>query len=125
MTGINIQSPWSYLLIRGIKTIETRTYPLPIKYANQELALIETPGKTGKFKSRIIGKITFSHSFKYQDHLEWYMDYNKHRVDSKSIYAWNYKKPKYGWVVSNINFFNQPVDPPKRRGIIFTKGCLT
>lgn len=123
--GINIQSPWAYLLVHGIKTVETRTYPLPVKYMNKELALIETPGPKGKFKSRIIGTITFSHTFKYNDELEWKMDYPKHRVDCDSpLYGWNKNKSKYGWVVSNVKPFKNPVDPPKRRGIIFSKGCL-
>ena len=64
MTGINIQTPWSELLINGDKSVETRSYPLPEKYMGEELALIETPGRYGRFKARIIGTITFSHSFK-------------------------------------------------------------
>ena len=67
MIGINIQAPFAELLINLEKCVETRTYPLPLKYEGEELALIETPGKTGKFKARIIGTITFSHSFKYEN----------------------------------------------------------
>jgi len=123
VTGINIQSPWAYLLVRGIKSVETRTYPLPVKYAGEPLLLIETPGKSRKFKSRIIGEITFSHSFKYKDELDWKMDYNRHRVDSSSpLYSWNDKKPKYGWVVSNIKEYDEPLQINCRKGIIFTTG---
>ena len=126
MQGINIQAPWSTFLINGVKTVETRSYPLPKKYEGIELALIETPGKTGRFKSRIIGTITFSHSFKYKDQLQWDMDYNRHRVLSDDpLFDWNDDKPKYGWAVSNIVKFNDPVDPPKKRGIVFASGCLT
>lgn len=124
MQGINIRSPWSTLLINGVKTVETRSYALPTKYEGVELALIETPGKSRQFKTRIIGTITFSHSFQYKDQLQWYMDYNRHRVPSDDLlFAWN-DKPKYGWVVSNVKVFNVPIDPPKKRGIIFTSGCL-
>lgn len=123
MTGINIQAPWAYLLVRGIKSVETRTYPLPVKYAGEPLLLIETPGKSRKFKSRIIGEITFSHSFKYKDELDWKMDYNRHRVDSSSpLYSWNDKKPKYGWVVSNIKEYDEPFTINCRKGIVFTTG---
>ena len=102
MIGINIQYPWSELLINLDKCVETRTYPLPEKYEGEELALIETPGKIGKFKARIIGTITFSHSFKYENMQEWISDYNRHRVEQDSLFGWNEDKDKYGWVVSQI-----------------------
>lgn len=125
MIGINIQSPWSSLLINGVKSVETRTYHLPEKYIGEELALIETPGKKGKFKSRIIGTITFSHSFKYPDKQAWIDDYNRHKVeDNNEDYGWIENKPKYGWVVSDIKKFDNPISPPKKRGIVFTKNCL-
>lgn len=123
MTGINIQSPWADLLINGIKSVEIRTYPLPVKYAGEPLLLIETPGKSRKFKSRIIGEITFSHSFQYKDELEWKMDYNRHRIDSScSLYSWNDNKPKYGWVVSHFRAYDEPMIINCRKGIIFTTG---
>lgn len=123
MTGINIQSPWANLLVNETKTVETRSYSLPKKYECVELALIETPGKNGNFKSRVIGTITFSHSFRYNDELEWSMDHNRHKVNADSLYGWN-DKPKYGWVVSTVKKFEQPIEITKRKGIIFTTGIL-
>lgn len=124
MTGLNIQTPWSSLLIDGLKSVETRTYALPKKYQRVELALIETPGKSAKFKSRIIGTITFNHSFQYPDEQSWKDDYQRHRVEEgDGNYRWNENKPKYGWVVRNFKKFDKPIDPPKRRGIIFTLNC--
>jgi hypothetical protein len=123
MTGVNIQTPWSELLINEIKSVETRTYPLPEKYAGEELALIETPGRYGCFKARIIGTITFSHSFKYPDQKAWQDDYNRHCVAvDDPIYNWKENKPKYGWVVSKVTKFDKPLDIRKRKGIIFTSG---
>lgn len=124
MIGINIQQPWADMLVNGDKTVETRSYHIPEKYIGETLAVIETPGKKGKFKSRIIGTITFSHSFKYNDKNEWISDYNRHKVneDNKN-YGWNDSKNKYGWVVSNVTKLENPVDPPKKRGIIFVNGC--
>lgn len=124
MTGINIQTPWSKLLIDGEKTVETRSYHIPEKYMGETLALIETPGKRGKFKSRIIGTITFSHSFKYPDKQSWIDDYNRHKVsEDDQDYGWKYYKDKYGWVVSNVTKLENPLDPPTKRGIIFVSGC--
>lgn len=123
MTGINIQTPWSELLINGDKSVETRSYPLPEKYVGEELALIETPGRYGRFKARIIGTITFSHSFKYPDQRAWQDDYNRHCVVvDDPIYNWKDDKPKYGWVVGRVKKFKNPVDITKRKGIIFTTG---
>lgn len=124
MTGLNVQTPWSFLLINGYKSVETRSYPLPEKYEGVELVLIETPGKYGRFKSRIIGTITFSHCFKYPDKQSWIDDYNRHKVEEfDEFYSWNPDKPKYGWVVSNITKFDNHIAAPKKKGIIFTKNC--
>ena len=122
MTGINIQSPWSSLLINEDKCVETRSYPLPKKYEGEELALIETPGKSGDFRARIIGTITFSHSFQYPNEQAWIEDYNRHRVDrADKEYGWQNHKEKWGWVVSDINKFDDFQQAPKNKGIIFTK----
>jgi hypothetical protein len=121
MTGLNIQTPWSELLINGVKTVETRSYPLPEKYVGEEIALIETPGRYGRFKARIIGTITFSHSFKYPDQKAWQDDHNRHCVAiDDPIYNWKDDKPKYGWVVCSVNKFDEPLDISVKRGIIFT-----
>lgn len=125
MNGINIQIPWSSLLISGLKSVETRSYPIPAKYEGVELALIETPGKSRKFKSRIIGTITFSHSFKYPDKTSWIDDYNRHKVeDHDPMFGWKDNKPKYGWVVSKINKFEEPVYLSKKQGRVFVSNCL-
>lgn len=124
MTGLNIQTPWSRLLINEQKCVETRSYALPKRYEGVELALIETPGKVGRFKSRIIGTITFSHSFKYPDKQSWIDDYNRHKVEENDdLFKWNDNKSKYGWVVCSVKKFDAPIDITKRKGIIFTKGC--
>jgi hypothetical protein len=124
MVGLNIQTPWSFLLINGDKSVETRSYPLPSKYEGVPLALIETPGKYGRFKSRIIGTITFSHSFQYPDKQSWIDDYNRHKVEEGDEFCyWNKDKKKYGWVVSNIEKFDKPVSAPEKKGIVFTKNC--
>jgi hypothetical protein len=121
MNGINIQIPWSRLLINGDKSVETRSYPLPKKYEGVELALIETPGKYGRFKSHIIGIITFSHSFQYPDKQAWIDDYNRHKVEEGDEFCdWNENKKKYGWVVASINKFDNHIPISKKnRGIVF------
>ena len=124
MVGLNVQSPWSTLLINGQKTVETRSYRLPTRLEGVELALIETPGKSTKFKSRIIGTITFSSCIQYVSKEQWQSDESRHKVDTNNkLYCWK-DKPKFGWIVKSVKKFENPVDPPAKRGIIYAKDCL-
>ena len=124
MRGLNVQSPWSTLLINGQKTVETRSYTLPQRLEGVELALIETPGKSAKFKSRIIGTITFSGCIQYSSKEQWESDESRHKVDTNDmLYSWK-DKPKFGWIVQSVKKFKNPVDPPAKRGIIYAKNCL-
>jgi len=122
--GLNVRSPWSTLLINGQKSVETRSYTLPQRLEGVELALIETPGKSAKFKSRIIGTITFSGCIQYSSKEQWESDESRHKVDiNDSLYGWK-DKPKFGWIVQSVKKFKNPVDPPAKRGIIYAKNCL-
>ena len=118
--GINIQWPISQLIFEGKKTIETRTYSLPSTYLNKPILLIETPGKKGGFKSRIIAEIRFTSSFLYKDSLDFYLDQDLHFVSPHSEWAWK-DKPKYGWKVEVIKKIDPPIECLKR-GITFRKG---
>lgn len=118
-TGINIQWPISEEITSGRKTIETRTYSLPEKYINQEMLLIETPGKSQAFKSRIVAIIQFTSSTEYKSKAEFYKDTHKHLVDKDSPWAWKDKK-KYGWEVRVIKKFPSPIEFSKKKGIVFT-----
>lgn len=88
------------------------------------MALIETPGPTRDFKSRVIGFVTFSRCFRYKNKKDFYKDYPRHKVDPKSPWAWSDEKPKWGWEVSRV----EPISPPrnlrKRPGIIYTKSTI-
>lgn len=120
-TGINIQYPISQLIVDGKKTIETRTYPIPEKYLNQEMLLIETPGKEGKFKARIIAIIKFTKCFQYKTKKEFYSQSDKHCVTKDSTWAWN-DGDKWGWEVFVLKKINPPQDYLDRKGIKFTLG---
>ncbi len=120
-TGINIQYPISQAIVEGKKTIETRTYPIPAHLVNQELLIIETPGKEGKFTARIIGSVVFGESFQYKTADAFYADTPKHLVTPDSVWAFSSKKPKFGWTVSQVRAFKKPLPAPKKKGIKFTK----
>lgn len=118
-TGINIQWPISEEITSGRKTIETRTYPIPEKYLNQEMLLIETPGKSKEFKSRIVAIIKFTSCKGYKNKAEFYTDTSKHLVDENSPWAWKDKK-KFGWEIEVVKKLPFPLDYTKRKGIVFT-----
>jgi hypothetical protein len=127
--GINIQWPWSQLLLTGKKTIETRSYPLPEKYKNVELAVIETPGLNGRresgiLKARIIGTITFSGSIRYSTKAEWLRDQDQHLVPRDSnLFRFSSEKDKWGWVVKEYKSFRHHKQPSLKRGIVFAREC--
>lgn len=121
-TGINIQYPISQMILNGIKTIETRTYPIPKKFLNKEMAFIETPGKNGKFKARVIAIITFTDCFQYKNKKEFYADIKRHCVSTDSDWAWN-DGEKWGWKFKIIYVFKTPI-PCTSRGIIYRKNII-
>lgn len=120
-TAINIQYPISELILSGEKTIETRTYPIPKKYIGVPLLVVETPGKNGDFKARIVGIIQFQESFKYKDKKAFYKDESKHKVNPTSPWRWD-KKAKWGWPIKSIKRFKKSQVAEFKKGIIFTAG---
>ena len=115
--GINIQWPISELILSGEKTIETRTYPIPKKYINQEMVLIETPGPKGKFKARTRAIIKFTDCFQYKSKKAFYADFERHRVSKNSSWAWR-DKPKWGWSIDLIQ--RVPLKTISKKGITYT-----
>lgn len=124
LLGINIQFPISRLILDGTKTIETRTYPIPSEYIGQEMAIIETPGKDGGFKSRVVGVVRFGESFPYESEKDFYKDSLRHRVTKDSPWRWDAQKPKWGWPILAVVRFDSEIAPPPRRGIKYTRSVL-
>ncbi len=121
LTGLSVQWPISGLILSGEKTVETRTYPLAKSYLNQEMLIIETPGKRGAFQARVVAIVRFTNCFQYKNSREFYADIKRHHVSPKSDWAWNNKKPKWGWEIEIVKKFDSPIKPSKRVGIIYTK----
>lgn len=120
-TGINIQWPISEYITSGKKTIETRTYPIPKQYLNEEMLLVETPGPKGKFKARITAIIKFTNCFKYKTKKSFYEDTPKHLVEKNSPWAWK-DKEKWGWEVEIIKVISPSKPVGNKRGIVYRKG---
>jgi len=122
-TGINVQYPISQLIVEGNKTIETRTYPIPEQYLNKEMVLVETPGKTGKFKARVIAIIKFTECFQYKSKKEFYANSDKHCITRDSSWAWE-DGEKWGWAVSIVQVFKFPIILNCQKGIVYTKNIV-
>ncbi len=120
LTGINIQWPISEDIVSGRKIIETRTYPIPQQYLNQEMLMIETPGKAKNFKSRIVALIKFTSCKEYKSKSDFYKDVEKHLVDKNSPWAWK-EKAKFGWEVEIIKIYFPPIEFKGKKGIVYTK----
>lgn len=127
--GINVQWPWSQLLLSGKKSIETRSYKIPEKYLNVDLALIETPGRLGRLKennvsTQIVGIVRFSKCFRYESLEQWAADKNKHLVPlDDHDFAFVEGEAKWAWMVSKIVRLERPAPAPVPRGIVFAKEC--
>ena len=126
--GINIQWPWSRLIVDGTKNVETRRYPIPSHYLDVPLAIIETPGPRGKsegqvLKAQIIGIVCFKRSFRYSTVAEWRTDFQRHKVSADSQYRFDPKRETWGWEVKSVRKLAKPLPAPSKRGIVFTKSC--
>lgn len=115
--GINIQWPISELILTGEKTVETRTYPIPEKYLNKEMVLIETPGPKGKFKARTRAIIIFTECFQYKNKKNFYADFDRHKVEKGSVWDWK-DRPKWGWKLVKVKLID--AISVKKKGIKFT-----
>lgn len=119
LPGLNVQAPWSRLLLERKKTIETRTYEIPQKYLRQDFWLIETPGTEGNFKARIIGTIRFSGWKEYFSAEEFYSDSDAHLItENNLLFRWRADSKKYGWIVEHVSSVPE-FDAPHPRGIIY------
>jgi hypothetical protein len=125
--GINIQWPWSRLILSGEKTVETRHYPIPQKYIGQPLAIIETPGpkKEGSpRRSQIIGVVVFSTCFAYTSENKWKSDKRRHLVPGNHAqFSFDKEKTKWGWEIESVHTLKKPIRPPKKRGLLYTTQC--
>lgn len=113
----------------GEKTVETRGYPLPERYLNKNLALIETQGGRPKGSSetqaRITGVVRFSSCFRYESVAEWAKDSKRHKVKpADPNFRFDATDEKWGWKIDMIVQVDPPVAPPKRRGIKYAKKCI-
>eukprot|EP00596_Hydrurales_sp_CCMP1899_P001278 CAMPEP_0119053206 /NCGR_PEP_ID=MMETSP1177-20130426/74277_1 /TAXON_ID=2985 /ORGANISM="Ochromonas sp, Strain CCMP1899" /LENGTH=116 /DNA_ID=CAMNT_0007033089 /DNA_START=241 /DNA_END=588 /DNA_ORIENTATION=+ len=108
---LEVQSPFSQLILNGRKCIETRAYPLPLELVNVKILLCESQaGENGVscigdevYEAQegimIIGEIFVSFCKEYKSQDEWDKEREKHQVPEGSSYGWvpTEMGKKYGW----------------------------
>ncbi|CAE7516076.1 unnamed protein product, partial [Symbiodinium natans] len=127
LCGLNVQYPWSRLLMAGRKTMEVRKYALG-KYrcfsAGEQLFLIETLGSgstqgamvdiamaPAPLKAQVLGVIVFAGSIEFEN----YDHFDAHRSDTLieqgRFYDWGTSEPQtlFGWYVQHVRAFKRPV----------------
>src|SRR4051812_5402644 len=116
LPGLNVQVPWCDLILSGKKTVETRKYPCPKKYLSKPVLLVETPGKNGVFKARIVGIAWFKETFQYRDQKHFERDVKLHRVDEASDFSWSNQPNRWGWRIEKSAKLAKPIAAPAKRG---------
>ena len=128
LRGLNIQWPFSQLLLVGIKTQEVRKYDLGergICYKDTAMWLVETPGDSSRAnknaisfdapiaarptRAQIVGIITFDWASKYVTRKSFCDARGQHCISSDSKFEWDGRKRLYGWHVKSVHALQTPV----------------
>jgi len=128
LRGLNIQWPFSQLLVAGVKVKEVRSYGLNHRSPNilpgEEVWLIETLGtvqapanaltdgaRIGErpTKAHIIGTITFSHAEPYGSVRAFRADAASHCIKEGRDKDWDGRGERYAWHVSSVRLLQTPV----------------
>ena len=109
VVGLEVQSPFAEMLLRGVKTIETRDYALPASLLGLPIALLRAPpgglARAGLSASRVIGVVTFSSSERYASREAWAADDHAHGVSrdaAPDAYGWPTDGKRYAWKVGTV-----------------------
>ena len=128
LRGLNIQWPFSQLLLNGIKLEEVRDYPLNhrgIAKTQEEVFIVETKGPTvvkernaishgiqiaaRPSTTQIVGTIRFACSQPYFDKQAFHEARCRHRIKAGSKFDWDCHHPIYGWRVDSVRALTVPI----------------
>ena len=128
LPGLNIQWPFSQLVLAGAKSEEVREYCLGhrgIQFAGTETFLVETRGPTAAASRdahigealigprptgpQIVGTVTFSHSEAYPDRAAFSADAWSHRIRDDGAKAWDGSGRRFKWHVDSVRRFAEPI----------------
>ena len=91
--ALEVQQGWAEPLLDGVKTVDTRRYPLPDWAVGVPLLVLQSPPGTGLgaggWVAHAVGVVTFRGCALYPDEAAWRDDVDRHRVPADS--------PQFGW----------------------------
>jgi hypothetical protein len=117
LRGLNIQYPYSRLIMAGLKTLEARRYALGhrnIARNMEPLFLIETPGARhardamvpeslqlppAPDHAQVVAVLCFSSSTQFATVEEWNGQRTQHRIKEGSPLDWDGGSPMYQWSI--------------------------
>eukprot|EP01083_Nonionella_stella_P277101 942070_1 len=122
--GLEMQQPWAASVLEGLKSIETRSYPLPSALIHRKIDILESKkGEDGvsalrghrfdatDLKQKICRKgwIIIGECIEYRQRTAFEKDVHKHLVTTNSGYAWKEGKTKviYGWKVTDYGLYDE------------------
>lgn len=118
---LEIQVPWAQLLLSGVKSIETRSYPLPPQLLGVPIGVLESPAGGGLAAhglnaGNLLGIVVFRECKGYTTREAWAADCGQHCVPVSATPAEHgWVEPvvpgeatKWGWVVSAALLFDAP-----------------
>ena len=137
LPGLNINWPFSQLMLAGVKTVEARSYTLGYRSIAQpgvDMWLVETPGQANVLSkgwvlagdaqvaprpanAHIVGTVTFAYSAEYESLAAFQADRKNHRIAEGSSYDWRGNGEMHAWHVSAVRRLAQPVPQPGRKGV--------
>ena len=116
LPGLNVQWPFSQLLLAGLKSAEVRGYALGhrnIARAGAEHWIVETRGPCANAlknalpgdvalgarpaKAQIVGTVTFSRSVPYAGLSEFCADASAHCIKDGGAFAWDGRGEMHAW----------------------------
>ena len=130
--GLNIQWPFSQLILAGAKKVEVRKQALPyVARANEEMWLVETTNATLADAvvegvdlpakppcAQIVGTITFAPSTPYDDRETFRADVSRHRIAEGSAHDWAGGGPRHAWHISSYRRLVTPIPYPGRKAMV-------
>lgn len=131
LRGLNIEWPYSQLILAGLRTVEVRGYGLGFKNPNvlpgEEVWLIETlgPKKARKNaigdrrdigqrpkRAQIVGTVIFSQAEQYADVDAFRADAGRHCIEERGAHVWDGRGDRYAWHVWAVRALSKPICGP-------------
>ena len=113
--ALEVQHPWSDLLLSRRKSVETRTYPFPPWLIGERIHVLQSPPGTpgvsavpdevysGDTRFPLAGWIVVGECFRYESRQSWESDAARHCIptDEAGAYGWSDEREIYGWVIES------------------------